>query len=88
MEWIDAHGDLISVIRGSSFLLVLLYSFGNLSSPLFDHLRIIKMGLLMSKVMTLFKEWSEGSPSRVLMLGLDAAGRFPFNIITFMDLNC
>ncbi|XP_071485767.1 uncharacterized protein [Diadema setosum] len=33
------------------------------------------MGLLISKMTTLFREWSEGSPSRVLMLGLDAAGK-------------
>eukprot|EP00057_Strongylocentrotus_purpuratus_P027176 XP_011681650.1 PREDICTED: ADP-ribosylation factor 1-like [Strongylocentrotus purpuratus] len=33
------------------------------------------MGLLVSRVMSLFREWSQGSPSRLLMLGLDAAGK-------------
>ena len=39
------------------------------------------MGLLLSKMMSLFQEWSQGSPSRVLMLGLDAAGKILIHYI-------
>nr|XP_054759549.1 uncharacterized protein LOC129265594 [Lytechinus pictus] len=46
-----------------------------LSNMIREYKKAVEMGLLMSRVMTLFKDWSQGSPSRVLMLGLDAAGK-------------
>lgn len=34
------------------------------------------MGLLLSKLITLFEDWSS-SPAKIIMLGLDAAGESP-----------
>jgi ADP-ribosylation factor protein 1 len=33
------------------------------------------MGLYVSRILSLLSEWSESAPSRILMLGLDAAGK-------------
>lgn len=33
------------------------------------------MGIYLSKLVELFSNWNEGTPSKILMLGLDGAGK-------------
>ncbi len=51
--------------------------FGNYlhSNSVLLHLHIVAMGLLVSKLVHLFEEWSLSEPCRIVMLGLDAAGK-------------